>query len=99
MTACITQHFTQYKLKPHIDDAIHHKRYFLKINFLNKGIDLIDLPSIFNNKEVINAVPSYFNNRETPIICYKYKRPIRNIIFNYNKTVADLNIKDSIPTS
>ena len=99
MTACITQHFTQHKLRPHIDEELHHKRYFLKVNFLNKGIDLIDLASIFNNKEVIKTVPEYFKKREPPIICYKYKKPIRNILFNYNQTVADLNIEDNTPTS
>ena len=99
MTACITESFTQHKLRPHIDDKLHHKRYFLKINFLNKGIDLIDLPSIFNNKEVAMMVPSYFKNREPPLICYKYKKPIRNILFNYNQTVADLNIEENAPLS
>ena len=99
LTACIVQNYTKHKLRPHIDEAIHHKRYFLKINFLNKGVDLIDLPSIFKNKEVIATIPDYFKNRESPIICYKYKKPIRNLLFNYNKTVSDCNIEEKTPDS
>ena len=99
LTATIVQGYTKHKLVPHIDSEVNHKRYFLKINFLNKGVDLIDLPSIFKNKEVINAIPDYFKNTETPIICYKYKKPIRNILFNYNKTVADLDIEENTPDS
>ena len=29
---------------------------------------------------------------ETSIICYKYDKPIRDIIFNFNKLVSDLDI-------
>ena len=37
-------------------------------------------------------MPSYFKNSKPPIICYKYDKPIRNTIFNFNKLVSDLNI-------
>ena len=36
--------------------------------------------------------------REVPIICYKYNKPVRNIIFNYNKIVSDLDIQSNTPT-
>jgi hypothetical protein len=83
-------------LHPHIDKLSDHKRYFLKIQFIDKGIDFINLQSIFRDKNVFDFVPKYFKNTEPPIICYKYKKPVRSIIFNYNKIVADLNIKDDI---
>ena len=56
------------------------------------GIDFIDLPSIFQDKSVIQSIPTYFQNSEPPIICYKYNKPIRNTIFNFNKLVSDLDI-------
>ena len=28
----------------------------------------------FKDKLVISSVPNYFNNTETPITCYKYKK-------------------------
>ena len=42
---------------------------------------------------MISAMPSYFENTESPIICYKYNKPIRNTIFNFNKLVSDLDIE------
>ena len=70
-----------------------------KIPFINKGIEFIDLPSIFRDNNVISAIPSYFENTESPIICYKYNKPIRNTILNFNKLVSDLDIETSSPDS
>ena len=36
---------------------------------------------------------------ETPIICYKYNKPIRSTIFNFNKIVNDLDIDSNTPAS
>ena len=32
-------------------------------------------------------MPNYFKNYEVPIICYKYNKPIRGAILNFNKLV------------
>ena len=61
---------------------VNHKRHFIKIPFINKSIEFIDLYSIFKDNLVISSIPNYFNNSETPIICYKYNKPIRSTIFN-----------------
>ena len=42
---------------------------------MNKGIEFIDLHSIFKDESVISSVPNDFNNSETSIICYKYNTP------------------------
>ena len=42
-------------------------------------------------KSVISSVPNYFNNTETLIICYQYNKPIRSAIFNFNKTVTNMD--------
>ena len=68
-----------------IDPEINHIRHFIKIQFVNKGIEFINLPSIFKDKSVISSIPTYFENKESPIICYKYNKPIRSTVFNYNK--------------
>ena len=70
-----------------------------KFHIINKGIEFIDLPSIFRDNNVISAIPSYFENTESPIICYKYNKPIRNTILNFNKLVSDLDIETSSPDS
>ena len=48
---------------------------------------------------VIQSIPTYFQNSEPPIICYKYNTPIRNTIFNFNKLVSDLDIHANTPKS
>ena len=92
-TRCNTQH----ALWPYIDYEINHIRHFIKIQFVNKGIEFINLSSIFKDKSVIFSIPSYFENKESPIICYKYNKPIRSTVFNYNKLVTELDVENSIP--
>ena len=86
-------------LQPMIEKTIHHKRHFIKIPFINKGIKFIDLPSIFKDRSVTSSIPAYFQNSEPPIICYKYNKPIRNTVFNFNKLVSDLDIHANTPES
>ena len=95
--AILIQMYTQHVLRPHIDAESDHKRHFIKVPFVNKGIDFIDLQSIFRNKTIQDTIPQYFKNRESPIICYKYNKPIRGILFNYNKIVSDLNVEENTP--
>ena len=97
--ALLTRCYTQHALRPYIDSEINHIRHFIKIPFINKGIEFIDLPSIFRDNNVISAIPSYFENTESPIICYKYNKHIRNTILNFNKLVSDLDIETSSPDS
>ena len=99
MYADVTKRITQHALRPFIDSESNHIRSFIKIPFINKGIDFIDLPSIFQDKSVIQSIPTYFQNSEPPIICYKYNKPIRNTIFNFNKLVSDLDIHANTPKS
>ena len=94
-TRCCTQH----ALRPYIDSEINHIRHFIKIPFINKVIEFIDLSSKFRDNNAISAIPSYFENTESPIIHYKYNKPIRNTILNFNKLVSDLDIETSSPDS
>ena len=95
LTRCYVQHF----LSPYIDSEVNHKRNFIKIPLINKGMEFIDLYSIFKHNLVISSIPNCFNNSETPIICYKYYKPIRSTIFNFNKIVTDINIDVNTPDS
>ena len=83
----------------YIDSEVNHIRHFIKIPFISKGMEFIDLHSIFKDNLVISSIPNYFNNSETTIICYKYNKPIRSIIFNFNKIVTDINIDSNTPDS
>ena len=60
------------------------------------------IPNYFNNSKdnlVISSIPNYFNNSETPIICYKYNKPIRSTIFNFDKIFNDIDIDSNTPAS
>ena len=80
-----------------MDSAINHIRHLIKIQVVNKGIEFINLPSIFKDKSVISSIPTYFENEEYPIICYKHNKPIHSIVFNYNKLVTELKFENFIP--
>ena len=99
--AILTTCYTQHALCPFIDSEINHQRQFIKIPFINKGMDFIDLPtrSIFQDKSVTSSIPDHFQNSEPPIICYKYNKPIRNMIFNFKQLVSDLDIHANTPNS
>ena len=60
--ALLTRCYTQHALRPVIDSEINHKRHFIKIPFINKGIEFIDLPSIFKDRSVTSSIPAYFQN-------------------------------------
>ena len=78
-TAYLIQSYTQHVLKPHKDKESEHQRYFLKMPYINKDIDLIDLQSILRDKHVFDYIPKYFKNSEARIICYKYKKKLSEI--------------------
>ena len=59
----------------------------------------IDLHCIFKDILLISAIRNYINNSETPIICYKYNKPIRSTISNFDKIVTDIDIDSNTPGS
>ena len=61
--AILTRCYTQHALRPNIDSEINHIRHFIKIQFVNKGIEFINLPSIFKDKSVISSIPTYLKMR------------------------------------
>ena len=55
---------------------------------------------MYLNKQLNDfSVPNYFNKIETPIICYKYNKPMRSTIFNINKIVTNMDIDSNTPDS
>ena len=91
--------YVKYFLSPYIESEVKHKRHFIQISFINKGMEFIDLHSIFKDNLVISSIPNYFNNSGAPIICYKYNKPIRSTICNLNKIVTDIDIDSNTPDS
>ena len=71
----------------------------MKVIMTCVNVKLWDIQGCFHY--ILNAprIPNYFNNFETPIICYKYNKPIRSTIFNFNKIVNDLDIDSNTAAS
>ena len=91
--------YTQHAIRPFIYAEINHKRHFIEIPFIKKGMDFIDLPSIFQDKYVTSSIADYLKKSEPPITCHKYNKPIRHTIFNFNKLKSDLVIHANTPSS
>ena len=61
-------------------------------------MNLLTYP-VYLKVNVISSFPTYFENKKYPFIYYKYNKPIRSTVFNYNKLVTELDIENSIPDS
>ena len=68
------------------------KTHFIKLDFIDKGIDAVNLPSILRSKSVTETVPTYFKEREPPIIKYTYTKTIASKIFNFHQRFQTWNI-------
>ena len=54
--ALLKRCYTQHALRVVNDSKINHIRHFIKIPFINKGMDFIVLPSIFRDKSVQSSM-------------------------------------------
>ena len=64
---------TQHRLsRPVRSDVLVEKpKYFIKIEYLHKIIDAINLPGLLRSKLVADNIPVYFKNRESTMISYQ----------------------------
>ena len=65
--AILTRCYTLHAFCPYFDSEINYIRHFIKIQLINKGIEFIDLSSIFRDNNVISSIPSYLENTEYPV--------------------------------
>ena len=91
----LTQCYTQHALWPYIDSRFNHIRHFIKIQFVNKGIEFNNVPSIFKDKSVISSIPTYFENKK-PL---SFVVSIINLFVVLFLTITELDIENSIPDS
>ena len=70
-------------------------KFIFPMTFRNKGLDSIKLGSFFRLEEVRSLLPDILNTDENlPSIVYSLEGTIRNKIFNYKQTVADIDTND-----
>ena len=80
-----------YKIKPfnshfsNLDCKRKKNRILYKISFVNKALDMINLPKIFRNKELKSFVN--FCNVKEPSVLYSNRASVGSKLFNYNQTV------------
>ena len=90
--ALLTRCYIQHALRLYIDSEMNHIWHFIKDPFANKGMEFINLSSIFKDKSIISFL-------KLPIICYKYNKHICSTVSNYNKLLTELDIAITIPDS
>ena len=85
---------SHYRLfKPVKSDVPAEKpKHFMKIKFLHKGIDAINLPQLLRSQSVTDKIPAYFKDKEPPIISYQYTNTVANKLFNFSSTLLNLDI-------
>ena len=67
---------------------------FMKLSFVNKGLEGINLGNILHNKSIKCLIQPYVKVQSVPIISYAYTIPIGTKIFNNIDWLYYLNIDD-----
>ena len=89
-----------YKIKPFnssynkMNSKRKKDRVLYKISFVNKALDMINLPQIFRNKELKSFVN--FCNIKEPSVLYSSRASIGSKLFNYNETVENFSSLDNV---
>ena len=73
------------------DNTETKNRPFLKIKFANKGIDALNFSNILNQKSVQSNIPPYFQSKESPCISYSYTRSVASKMFNYKRSLQQID--------
>ena len=58
----------------------------MKVKFLNKAVDAINLPSLLRSMSVNDKIPVYFRDKESPIVSYEYTSTVASKLFNFALT-------------
>ena len=74
------------------DVPVDPRKYFMKVKFMNKATDAINLPAILRSTSAAKRIPVYFRNREPPIISCEYTNTINSKLFNFASTLSNSDI-------
>ena len=66
----------------------------MKIKFLNKAVDAINLPALLQSTSVIDKIPVYFTDKEPPVVSYEYTSIVASKIFNFAPALSNLNVAE-----
>lgn len=80
---------------PSIDKPDNHKRHFLKLKYIRRGIDFINLSKTFNDSTIYSQIPSFYDEIEPHKISFSYTKISRSLIFTYTLITSDVNIENN----
>ena len=67
-------------------------KHFMKIKFLNKAVDAINLLALLQSASVTDKIPVYFRDKESPTVSYEYTSTVASKLFNFAPTLSNLNV-------
>ena len=73
--------------------------HFMKIKFLNKAVDAINLPALLRSTSVTDKIPVYFRDKEPPFVSYEYNSTVASKLFNFAPTLSNLNVSEYLSNS
>ena len=94
ITTTIILDIANYRLfRPVRSDVPAEKpKHFMKIRFLNKAVDAINLPALLRSTSVIDKIPVYVRDKEPPVVSYEYTSTVASKIFNFAPALSNLNV-------
>ena len=69
-------------------------KHFMKIKFLNKAVDAINLPALLRSTSVTDKIPVYFRDKEPPVVSYQYTSTVASKLFNFAPALSNLNVSE-----
>ena len=74
-------------------------KHFMKIKFLNKAVDAINLLALLQSTSVTDKIPVYFRDKEPPIVSHEYTSTVASKIFNFAPALSNLNVSEYLSNS
>ena len=72
---------------------------FMKIKFLDKAVDAINLPALLRSTSVTDKIPVYFRDKKPPIVSYEYTSTVASKTFNFAPALSNLNVSEYLSNS
>ena len=69
-------------------------KHLIKLHFVNKGMDTINISNLINDKNKKKNLPTPFNKTEKISTVYTLNKTIRSKIFNLKEFIKTLDTKD-----
>ena len=69
-------------------------KHFMKIKYLNKAVDAINLPAHLRSTSVADKIPGYFRHKEPPIVSHENISTIASKIFNFAPALSKLDVSE-----